>query len=155
MDKIMEILEGIDISGILPDLDALTENLQLIARICLLIGPVVLLFLGFIYLLVPPKEANHKAGFRTYFGMGSIEAWQFTQRLAGIVLGTLGLILGIVMWSITRDFAGMEVGALVDKAALCLIWQGGLVLFSYFGISVTAAVMFDRNGNNRWKKSKN
>jgi len=151
MDKIMEILEGIDISGILPDLDALPENLQLIARICLLIGPVVLLFLGFIYLLIPPKEANHKAGFRTYFGMGSIEAWQFTQRLAGIVLGTLGLILGIVMWSITRDFAGMEIGPLVDKAALCLIWQGGLVLFSYIGISVTAAVMFDRKGNNRWK----
>ena len=152
MEKITEILEGIDFSKLVPDLDTFLENIQLITKICVIIGPLILLGLGMLYLLIPPNEANHKAGFRTYFGMGSIEAWQFTQRLAGIVLGSVGLILSIVMWCISRGFGSLEIGPLIDKAAVCLIWQGGVILFCYFGISVTAAVMFDRKGNNRWKK---
>ena len=155
MEKIIEMLEGIDFSKLVPDLGTFLENVQLITKICVMIGPLILLGLGMIYLLIPPNEANHKAGFRTYFGMGSIEAWHFTQRLAGISLSVLGLVLSIVMWSISRDFGSMEINPLIDKAAVCLIWQGGLVLFFYFAISVTAAVMFDRKGNNRWKKRKN
>lgn len=155
MEKITEILEGIDFSKLVPDLSTFPGTVELIARICVMVGPLVLLVLGLIYLLIPPKEANHKAGFRTYFGMGSVEAWRFTQRLAGIVLGSLGLILSIVMWVISGDFAGMEINLLIHKAAACLVWQIGLVAFCYLGISITAMVMFDRKGNNRWKKRPN
>ena len=155
MEKITEILESIDFSKLVPDLGTFLGNIQLIAKICVMIGPLILLGLGMIYLLIPPDEANHKAGFRTYFGMGSVQAWHFTQRLAGIVLSSLGLILSIVMWAISRGFPEKEISQLIDTAALCLIWQGGLVLLSYLGISVTAMVMFDRKGDRRRnKKSK-
>ena len=55
------------------------------------IGPVVMLALGLAYLFLAPKEANYYFGYRTYFGMGSVHSWRFTQRLSGIVLSLLGL----------------------------------------------------------------
>ncbi len=152
MEKITEILESIDFSKLVPDLSTFPETVLLIAKVCVMAGPLILLVLGLIYLLIPPNEANHKAGFRTYFGMGSVEAWRFTQRLAGIVLGGLGLVLSIVMWIISGKFAGQEMDLLIRTTTKCLIWQIGLVAFCYLGISITAAVMFDGKGNNRWKK---
>ena len=155
MEKITEILEGIDFSKLVPDISTFSETVLWIAKVCVMAAPLLLLVLGLIYLLIPPCEANHTAGFRTYFGMGSVEAWRFTQRLAGIVLGGLGLVLSIVMWIISGGFADMEMDQLIHKAALCLVWQIGLVAFCYLGISITAAVMFDRKGNNRRKKRRN
>lgn len=153
MNKITEILNGIDFTKLVPDLDTMLGKLQMAATVAILIGPLILLVLGLIYTLIPPKEANHMAGFRTYFGMGSVEAWLFTQRLAGIVLGVLGLGLTVVMLIIYKDLlSATDIFQVAMTAGKSLLWQIGLVALAYFGISVTAFVMFDRKGNRRFGK---
>ena len=155
MNKITEILNSIDFTKLVPDLDTMLGKLQMAATVAILIGPLILLVLGLIYILIPPKEANHKAGFRTYFGMGSVEAWLFTQRLAGIVLGALGLVLTVVMLVIYNNLLeATDIMQVALTAGKSLIWQIGLVALAYFGISVTAFVMFDRKGNYRFGKKK-
>ncbi len=152
MDAINALLEGLDFEGAMPDLSKLLANLPVVLKWAVLAGPVVVLVLGLIYLLVPPKEANHSLGFRTYFGMGSIEAWRFTQRVAGISLSVLGLVLTLVMNSITKSFAGMDHFVLCQKAVKCLLWELGLVAVFYLAISLTAAVFFDSRGDRRFGK---
>ena len=93
MDFISSLLDGLDnIGNLVPALEKLLSSAQLWLTIVLLIGPVAMLILGVIYLFLPPKEANHHIGYRTYFGMGSVEAWLHTQKLAGIIYGGLGKI---------------------------------------------------------------
>ena len=108
MDKLLSLLDGLDIAKLLPEVDSLLGKLALVLRLCLLIGPVIMLVLGLIYLLIPPKEANYKAGFRTYWGMGSLQAWRFTQRLGGLVFSAMGLVFLIVMLVISGGFMEMD-----------------------------------------------
>ena len=89
MEKITAIFEKIDLAKAVPEMDALLSKVQTATTVALLIGPVLMLLLGLWYYFLPPKEANHKFGYRTYFGMGSVQAWKFTQWIAGIVWGVL------------------------------------------------------------------
>ena len=152
IDSIKEIMDGFDPASLLPELDTIFGKVELACRIVLMLGPVLLFLLGLVYLFLTPKEANHYIGYRCYFGMGSVNAWRFTQRLAGIVFGSLGLILGIVMLLTVASFRQMELDAMVWKAAKCLGWEAVLALLAHVGVTITAAVLFDRKGNFRRKK---
>ena len=152
MDKLLSLLDGLDIVALLPEVDTILGKLSFAMRICLLIGPIIMLVLGLIYLLIPPKEANYKAGFRTYWGMGSIQAWRFTQWLAGIVFSALGLILMIVMLVISSGFMDMGEMDIITTSVTCLLWQVGLAFASYLGVAITVCVLFDRTGTPRRKK---
>ena len=154
IESIKEIMDAFDPASILPDLTTLFGKLELVCRIAVLIGPLVLFFLGLAYLFLAPKEANHYFGYRCYFGMGSVQAWRYTQRISGAVLGGLGLILTLVMFFISGSFRGMEVNAMVWKAVSCLIWEAALALVATLGINGTAMLLFDRNGEYRGRKKK-
>ena len=154
LDKLLSLLDSLDIAELLPAVDTMLEKLALVMRLCMMIGPIVMAVLGLIYLLIPPKEANYKAGFRTYFGMGSIQAWRFTQRLAGLVFSGLGLVLMIVALVISGDFGEMGEMEMVTATVDCLFWQAGLAFAGYLGVAITAGVLFDRNGAPRRKKRK-
>jgi len=154
MEKITAFFEGIDLSKLVPQMDTLLEKLQLVASVVLMAGPVIMLAFGLWYFFLPPKEANHRAGFRTYFGMGSVEAWRFTQKVAGIAWGGMGLILTVVMGIICKGFAEKEVMQVADTAFRCLIWQAILALVGYLAVSVLAAVFYDSKGNRRRFKKK-
>ena len=154
IESIKEIMDGFDPASILPDLTTLFGKLELVCRIAVLIGPAVLVCLGLAYLLLSPKEANHYFGYRCYFGMGSVQAWRFTQRISGAVLGILGLVLGLVMFFVSSGFRAMEVNAMVWRAAVCLVWEAGLSLLATLGINATAMLLFDHNGEYRGKKKK-
>ncbi len=119
----------------------------------MLFGPFLLLVRGLIYCFIPPKEANYRFGFRTYFGMGSVEAWRFTQRIAGIAFGSLGLILLIVMLVVIGGFDARDHFEMVNTAMSALLWQAGLALLARFVTAVLAAVFFDRKGNRRRNKT--
>ena len=151
IDSIKEIMDGFDPGALLPDLSTLFGRVELICRIAVLIGPIILLAMGITYLLLSPKEANHYFGYRCYYGMGSVQAWRFTQRLAGIVLGVLGLILTAAMFFLSGSFRGMEVMAMVTKAVICLTWQAGLSALALISINLTAFFLFDRKGEVRSK----
>ncbi len=154
IESIKEILDGFDPAALLPELSQVFGSLATVCRVAVMIGPVVLLVLGLAYLFLSPKEANYYFGYRCYFGMGSVHAWRFTQRLAGIVLGGLGLILTLVMAAISGGFAEMEVTDMVWKALDCLIWEAVLALLATVAINLSAALRFDRKGEYRKKKNR-
>ena len=152
--SIKEMMDGFDPAALLPDLSGLFGSLETVCRWAVMIGPIVLLVMGLAYLFLSPKEANYYFGYRTYFGMGSVHAWRFTQRLAGVVLGGLGLILTIVMFFISGSFAGMDVMDMVWKAVSCLVWEAVLALLANVAIALAAFLLFDRKGEYRKAKKK-
>ena len=151
-DSIKSLLDGIDPGAMLPDLAKVFSSLEPLCRMAVLIGPVVFLLLGLSYLLLSPKEANYYLGYRCYFGMGSEYAWRFTQRLAGIVLGVLGLVLTGVMVMISGGFAGMDTMAMAWKALRCVLWEAALTVAAILSINSIAAFVFDFRGEYRNKK---
>ena len=152
IESFKELMDRFDPAVLLPELDSVTGKVELVARIAVMAGPIVLLVLGLLYFFAAPKEANYSFGYRCYFGMGSVEAWRFTQRLAGIVLGGLGLVLTVVMLIVCAGFRGLAVMPMVESAATALIWQAALALIGCLGVNITAMVLFDAKGEFRRKE---
>lgn len=151
IDAIKSALDGFDPAALLPDLSQVFGSIETLCRWAVLLGPVILLILGLAYLFLAPREANWYFGYRCYYGMGSVQAWRFTQRLAGLVLGGLGLVLTIVMAVISGGFGGMEPIDLVWRAVACLAWEAGLSLAATIAINLTAALRFNGKGEYRKK----
>jgi len=150
--SIKQLMDGFDPASLLPELGSVFGTMASICRIAVLIGPIVLLVLGLAYLFLSPKEANYYFGYRCYYGMGSVQAWRFTQRLAGIVLGGLGLVLTGVMLVLSGGFAGMETMDMAWRALTCVLWEAALAAGAVIAINVIAAVVFDKRGEYRNRK---
>ena len=148
-EDIKVLMDNFDPAALLPDLTTVVGKVEFITRLAVMVGPVVLLVLGILYFFAAPKEANYRFGYRCYFGMGSEEAWRFTQRFAGLVWGVLGLVLTVVMLIITGSFGGNPIMDIIGKGAKCLLWEGGLILVSILGINLTAMLCYDRKGLRR------
>jgi uncharacterized membrane protein len=131
---------------LLPDLTSVVGTVEFLTRLAVVAGPIVLLVLGILYLFLSPKEANYHFGYRCFFGMGSPEAWCFTQRFAGIVWAALGLILTIVMTIITTGFDGKPVMYIVASGLRCLLWEIILTVLSCLIINLVVMFRYDRNG---------
>lgn len=151
LDAIKELMDGFDPAALLPDIQKIISYTASICRWAVLIAPLLLLAMGIGYLLLSPKEANHYFGYKTYFGMGSVEAWRFTQRLAGVVLGVLGLVLTLAMVTMSGGFDRLEPMDMVWKAFRCLVWQVFLALLANIAIHVVVFVRFNRKGDFRRK----
>ena len=152
IESIKSLMDSFDPASLLPDLSKVFSSLAAVCRVAVVLGPIVLLVLGLAYLFLSPKEANYYFGYRCYYGMGSVHAWRFTQRMAGVLLGGLGLVLSIVMFTISGSFAEMEVTDMVWKAMSCLVWEAVLALIATLAINLTAAIRFDRKGEYRKKQ---
>lgn len=153
IDKIKEVMDGLDPAELLPDLNGLISWIVPICRIAILVGPILLLALGISYLLLSPKEANHYFGYTTYFGMGSVNAWRYSQKIAGVFFGGSGLILTIVALFIASGFGGGTPMDVVWRCFSCLGWQLGV---SFADIVIVNLIMFftyDRKGRLRRKKA--
>lgn len=148
-EDIKVLMDNFDPASLLPDLTTVVGKVEFITRLAVMAGPVVLLVLGILYFFAAPKEANYRFGYRCYFGMGSEEAWRFTQRFAGLVWGVLGLVLTVVMLIITGSFSGNPIMDIIGKGVRCLLWEGGLILVSILGINLTAMLCYDRKGLRR------
>ena len=149
--SIKEMMDAFDPAALLPDLAGIGDWIATLARWAVLIGPLVLLALGLAYLFLAPREANYRFGYRCYHGMGSVEAWRFTQRLAGMVLGGVGLVLTVVMLVITGGYGGKEVQSIMDSALTCLIWEIVLAVVSCLTINVIVMINFNSRGSLRRK----
>ena len=149
IEDIKQIMDAFDPAALLPDLTTMTGKMELICRICVMAGPVLLLALGLMYLFLAPKEANHHFGYRCYYGMGSVEAWQFTQKAAGLLWSVLGGVLSIVMIIATTGLRNLNIVDQVWRAVKCLGWEIGLIALSVIAINTLAGLMFDKNGDRR------
>ena len=154
IESIKSLMDGFDPAALLPDLSDLFGSLATLCRFAVMIGPVVLLVLGLAYLFLSPREANYYFGYRCYFGMGSVQAWRFTQRMAGLLFGGVGLILTIVMFLISGGFAEMEVTDMVWRAAGCLAWQAIIAIVLTLLVNFLAFFFFDAKGGPRRRKKK-
>ena len=151
----MDLLNNISLEKYIPKLDSVLDLTQKAIELAVRIGPLCILVLGLIYLLIPPREANRHFGFRTYFGMGSIPAWQFTQRVAGMIMTLVGLILLLIAKGAVKNFAGMDLMQMSEKAFALIKTQIIWVLIIYVFMFLLTAVMFDRKGNFRLRKPEN
>ena len=149
VEDIKQLMDGFDPAALLPDLTTVAGKMELICRIAVLLGPILLLTLGLIYFFLAPKEANHRFGFRCYYGMGSVEAWCFTQKLAGLIWSGLGLILSIVMLLSTMGFRKLTIVDQVWGSVKCLCWEAGLILAAVLFIHIMAGLTFDKDGIRR------
>ena len=149
--SIKEMMDAFDPAALLPDLAGIGDWIASVARWAVLVGPIVLLVLGLAYLFLAPKEANYRFGYRCFHGMGSVEAWRFTQRLAGIILSGLGLVLTVVMHVISGGYAGADVMTVMDSAVTCLIWEIGLAIVGCLLINLIVLLNFNSRGSLRRK----
>ena len=154
IDDLKQVLEGSDLGAVLPDLNAIMDKMAPIMRLALMAGPIILLALGLLYLFASPKEANYKFGYRCYFGMGSVYAWRYSQRLAGILFAAVGLILTLVMFSVTGKFQDMDIMDMLWKTAKCGIWEAVIILLTKLAINLTVAFYFDSKGHLRRRKGR-
>lgn len=145
-EDIKVLMDNFDPASLLPDLTSVVGVVESLTRLAVVAGPIVLLVLGILYLFLSPKEANYHFGYRCFFGMGSPEAWCFTQRFAGIVWAALGLILTVVMVLITGGFEGKAVMDIVSAGLKCLLWEVGLAAVSSLIINLVVMFRYDRNG---------
>ena len=154
IDDFKGLMDAFDPASLLPELDTVIGKLAFAARLAVLVGPIVMLLLGLLYIFAAPREANYYIGYRCYYGMGSVEAWRFTQKIAGIVFAALGLVTGIAALLVGNGFAGMEIMDLLWRAVYCAAGEAGLTAVACLSINTAAAQRFDSKGNERRKKSK-
>ena len=151
MDFITDLFD-LDLSQLVPEMSQVLDKARLAVTASVLAGPILLLILGVIYFFIPPREANHRFGFRTYFGMGSVEAWRFTQKVAGLLYSLLGLTFLIIMLVVIKDFDTMDHFTMVMTAMKYLLWQAGFALLMRLLTGLLAMIFFNGYGNRRWKK---
>lgn len=150
MEKITELLNNFSLEKYIPKLDTLMGWIQWLVSLAVRLGPICILVLGIIYFLIPPKEANRKAGFRTYFGMGSVIAWNVTQRLAGILMIPTGLVLTIIAYVKVGKFPDYDLMTMANEALQAVKGQAICALIIYVLMFLLTAVLFDRNGDCRF-----
>lgn len=151
-DSVTKLLDDFDLSKLLPNLGTMLGKVDLVLRIAVLLAPLVILALGLLYFLTPPKEANHSFGYRFYWGMSSVECWRFTQKLAGAVWSVLGFVMLLVMALLCSSFKGMEAMPMVERAVKFLFWELVIIAVSCVAIDVAVMVFFDSKGNRRSEK---
>ena len=149
MDKLAADVSDFDVLKFLPKLDTVLGWVDLIARVAILVAPVAILVLGLMYYMKPPEEANHQFGYRFYWGMGSIQAWRFTQRLAGTVWTVLGGGLSAIMLIISLIFGALNTMDIANTAITCVIWELVLIGLSCVFINVVVFKRYDRKGEVR------
>ena len=150
MEKITELLNNFSLEKYIPKLDTLMGWVQWLISLAIRVGPICILVLGIIYLLIPPKEANRKAGYRTYFGMGSVMAWNFTQRVAGVLMIPTGLLLTVIAYVKIGKFSDYDLMTMAQEAFGVIKFQVVCALVIYIFMFVLTAVMFTRNGDCRF-----
>lgn len=155
MDKILSLLQDFDVAKLLPTPVEFTQDLQIIMRVIVMVAPLVVLGLGLWYYLAPPKEANYAAGFRVYRAMGSVEAWQFTQRLAGQIYCLLGIGLTVIMSILCNCFMFMSPMTMATVAMVCVVVEALLILAAWVYIRYMTGKNFDKKGNRIKKEKKN
>lgn len=149
MEALKTAFETMDFSALVPDLGTVLGWVELLLRICVMAGPILVLGFGLLFLLAPPKEANYGLGFRCWWGMASLAAWQFTQRLAGMVWSALGAVMTIVMALLCMTLENADPMEMAVQAGIYLLWELGFIVLSVICINVVVILLFDKDGYRR------
>lgn len=153
-DTIKDLLRDFSLEtlleDLLPELAPLLEKAPTIARLMMLAGPFIILAMGLYYFLNAPKEANYRSGYRCYFGMGSVDAWRFSQRVAGSIWSLLGLGLAIWMALAGKELETLSLMDTLVKMAWYIFCQAMALLLSRWLIDFLVFLRYDAKGNRRY-----
>lgn len=149
IQALKSIFEDFDLAAFLPELTTVIGWVESLLRLCVMAAPVILLVLGLVYLVRPPKEANYLLGYRFWWSMASLDAWQFTHKLVGYVWSALGLVLTIIMLFVTNSFRKLEPMDMVWRAAKAMLWELGLIAVACIAVNIVVMVTFDKDGFRR------
>ncbi len=159
MEALKSLLQNMDLGALLgnllPDLSTVMGRVEMAIRLAVMAGPLIMLGLGLLFLLAPPKEANYGLGYRSWWGMASLEAWKYTQRLAGMIWSSLGAVLTIVFAFLCNGLRGMNGMDMVIRGAKCIFWELIFVAAACIAIDVMVMKAFDRDGFRREPGQKN
>jgi hypothetical protein len=139
-------LFDINFSGLIPSIGALNGFLKFFAFVAVLAGPVLMLIQGYLFLKKPTPKPR-KYGFHFFCGTKSPEAWKYTQQLAGLILGGLGLALTAVMLIFAIIFLIKNPGSFALTFVICMLCQAVLTLAAYVAVHVMVLKHFDKEGN--------
>jgi hypothetical protein len=143
------ILTAVDLGAVLPEFQGFLGDLRFYLGLFLLIGPLVMLVLGAWMFFKPIKTPTYKAGYRTYFGMGSKGAWRFTQWLAGLVWGGLGALLTVTMIVVCIVLSSMDMDGATSASITWLIVEAAAAFAAFIAVEVVVALRFDKDGHQR------
>lgn len=149
MDDILSLLQDFDVANFLPAPGDYISSLVGWVRFAVLLGPLILLGLGVWYFFWPPKEANHSVGFRTYWSMGSVKAWLFSQKLAGMSFMVLGGVLFVLSLLISLTFNGEKAMGMINTALVLVVIQLLLILGLCIVLNLLIYRAFDKDGKAR------
>ena len=152
MDKeaLKQLLNGIDFAELLPDINQILSVVAPTAKVLMLCGSFIMLAFGLYCLMIAPREATHLAGYRFFWGMGSVEAWRFMQRTAGVVFTVLGLGSAVFMALYTRHLDDMALMDMMLSAAIYIGLQAGVALVACLLTNLAVMIRYDLKGNRRY-----
>ena len=136
----------LNLGALLPDLGTVLGWIELAFRVAVMAGPIILLGFGLMYLLAPPKEANFSVGYRFWWGMASLEAWTYTQRIAGLVWTALGAALTVILSIVCAFFRGMDPMDMAWAAVICIVIELVLVAAACIAINLMVMKKYDKDG---------
>lgn len=140
------MFSDLDFSGLVPDINTFVGKLELAARLCVMVGPLILLGLGLWFLLWPPKDNKSYVGFRTFYRAKTVESWRYAQHIAGCVWGAMGVVLTLILSLICNGFRKMDGLTMGTTAIICVIVELILLIASVIYINRQVAKKFDKDG---------
>jgi len=141
-----------DFTGFVPELGGFMVTVKLLMVLAMLAGPILLVTFGLLYMFKPKKYANYRFGFRTYFGMGSVDAWKYTQKLAGFIYMCLGGVLTLAMIIVNLVLIGKDTLTLLTTAAICLVIEVILTGLAVLALNIFLIIRYDRDGYRRGQR---
>jgi hypothetical protein len=84
--------------------------------------------------------------------MGSVAAWKFTQKLAGMVWGGVGILLELVaiigcIIMITQSPTDAS-----STAFVIAVIEANVAFFAFLAVEIVVLIRYDINGSRRVKK---
>lgn len=146
MDQLLSLLKEFDIANFLPKAETFVDQLRLDLALLVLICPLLLLALGAWYYFLPREKVDDPLGFRGLRKVRSKQAWQYSQRIAGMGYGILGIAMVVVFGILCLFFGAMSPTSAATCAFVCVIIELILTLIVWVGIQV---LTWNRSGKSR------
>ena len=136
----------LNLGALLPNMSTVVGWIQTILGLAVMAGPLILLGFGLLYKHRPPAEANYGVGYRFWWGMASLDAWKYTQRIAGKWWTLVGGILSGIMFVICLLFGLMDLMTMAWVAGICLLIELVVIAAVCIAINVNVMKKFDKDG---------
>ena len=152
MDKeaFKKLLNGIDFAELLPDINQILSIVAPVTKVLMFCGSFILLAFGLYCLMIAPREATYLMGYRFRWGMGSVKAWRFMQRTAGVIFTVLGLSCAVVVALQTQQVDQLPLMELMTTACLYILFQAGVALAGCLITNLLVILRYDLKGNRRY-----